>query len=47
MKGIHIQPACETEEIRLNIENVEKSRSDQVKIIGTGMLWAKLLSLKI
>jgi hypothetical protein len=46
MKGIHIQPASDTEETRLNIENVEKSRSDQVKIIGSGMLWPKLFSFK-
>jgi hypothetical protein len=42
MKGIYIQPARATEEIRLNIQDVEKSRSNQIKIIGSGMLWPKL-----
>jgi hypothetical protein len=42
MKGIYIQPARATEEIRLNIQDVEKSQSDQIKIIGSGMLWSKL-----
>ncbi|XP_062175427.1 uncharacterized protein LOC133880493 isoform X4 [Alnus glutinosa] len=30
---IHIQPARATKEIRLNFQNVEKSQSDQIKII--------------
>jgi hypothetical protein len=38
IKGIHIQPARATEEIRLNFQNVEKSQSDQIKIIELGML---------
>jgi hypothetical protein len=48
MKGIHINPpACAMEEIRLNIQNVEKRRSDQVRTIKSGMLWPKHFSLKI
>jgi hypothetical protein len=43
MKGIYIQPAWATKEIRLNIQDVEKSRSDQIKIFGSGMLWPRLL----
>ncbi|XP_062174686.1 uncharacterized protein LOC133879892 isoform X3 [Alnus glutinosa] len=33
---IYIQPARATQEIRLNIQDVEKSRSNQIKIIGSG-----------
>jgi hypothetical protein len=47
MKGIYIQPARATEEFRVNIQDVEKSRSDQIKIIGSGMLCPKLFFPKI
>ena len=47
MKGIHIPPACAMEEIRLNIQNVEQSQSNQVRTIKSGMLWPKRFSFKI
>jgi hypothetical protein len=47
LKGIYIQPARAIEEIRLNIQDVEKGRSDQIKIIESGMLWPKLFFPKI
>jgi hypothetical protein len=47
LKGIYIQPARATEEIRLNVQDIEKGRSDQIKIIGSGMLWPELFFPKI
>jgi hypothetical protein len=47
MKGIYVQPAHATEEIRLKIEDVENSQSDQTTIIGSGMLWPTLFFPKI
>jgi hypothetical protein len=47
MKGIYIQPARATKEIRLNIQDIGKSRSNQIKIIESGMLWPKLFFSKI
>jgi hypothetical protein len=47
MKGIYIQPVQATKEIRLNIQDIGKSRSDQIKIIESGMLWPKLFFSKI
>ncbi|XP_062173560.1 uncharacterized protein LOC133879025 [Alnus glutinosa] len=40
--GIYIQPARATEEIRLNIQDIEKGRSNQIKIIGSGMTGASI-----
>jgi hypothetical protein len=42
MKGIYVQPARATKEIHLNIEDVENSLSDQITIIGSGLLWPTL-----
>jgi hypothetical protein len=38
MKGVHVEPANVIKEIRLDILNLEKSQSDKVKIIKSGML---------
>jgi hypothetical protein len=46
MKGIYVQPARATEEIRLNIEDMENSRSDQITIIGSSMLGPTFFSLR-
>ncbi|XP_062174259.1 ankyrin repeat-containing protein ITN1-like isoform X2 [Alnus glutinosa] len=44
---IYIQPAWATKEIRLNIQDVEKSRSDQIKFFGSGMTGASILLNRI
>jgi hypothetical protein len=41
MKGIHIQLASSIEEIRLSVQNNERSQSDQVIITRSGMLLPK------
>jgi hypothetical protein len=42
LKGIHIESACATNEICLNIQQVEKRESDQVKTMGSGMFLPKI-----
>jgi hypothetical protein len=43
VKGMCIQSAGATNEIRLDVEKVEERQSDQAKTIGSGMLLPKLL----
>jgi hypothetical protein len=40
--GIRIESACATNEICLNIQQVEKRQSDQVKTMGSGMFLPKI-----
>jgi len=47
MKGIYIQLAHATKETHLNIQDEEKIQCNQIKIIGSGMLWPKLFFPKI
>jgi hypothetical protein len=47
VKGMCIQSAGATNEIRLDVEKVEKRQSDQAKTIGSGMLLPKLSSPRL
>jgi hypothetical protein len=45
--GIRIESACATNEICLNIQQVEKRQSDQVKTMGLGMFLPKISLPKV